>query len=399
VRAEKVGKAIQPLASRGASGLFAGPCCGASMPSTLAAYSARLAAGELAPDPQQARAAERLEALAEQLSRWKPDAWLGGGARPRGLYLWGPVGRGKSMLMDLFFEAAPAAKKRRAHFHEFMQSTHAALREARANGAGHDLLIAHAARKIADDARLLCFDEVQVTDIADAMILGRLFERLFAEDVVIVATSNRPPDDLYKNGLNRQLFLPFIALLKERLDQVEIAGPRDYRLEHLMAAPVYYAPLGPAAAEAMARAWARLTFGAAPHALTLDVGGRALRVERAAAGVAWFSFEELCARALGAGDYLEIAERFHTVLLEDIPQITPSMREEAARFRALIDALYESKVKLVASADAEPPLLYPRGDQSFEFERTASRLMEMRSRAYLALPRRDAEWRKGVIAG
>lgn len=368
----------------------------------LTAYHARLARGELAPDADQGAAAGRLEALAGELARWKPEAWLGKGEVPRGLFLWGPVGRGKSMLMDLFFEAATTPKKRRAHFHEFMQAAHARLREARAKlaangGAGQDQLIAQAAKQIAEEARLLCFDEVQVTDIADAMILGRLFERLFAEGVVIVATSNRPPDELYKNGLNRQLFTPFIALLKERLEQVEVAGPRDFRLAQLMAAPVYYWPLGPAADEAMERAWARLTFGASPQALMLDVGGRALRVEREAAGVARFSFEELCARPLGAGDYLEIAERFHTILLEDIPRLSPAMREEAARFRTLVDALYEAKAKLVASAEAEPIALYPSGDQSFEFERTASRLMEMRSENYLALPRRDAEWKQGIV--
>jgi cell division protein ZapE len=229
------------------------------------------------------------------------------------------------------------------------------------------------------------------------MILGRLFERLWALDVLIVATSNRPPDDLYKNGLNRQLFTPFIDMLKARVDVIELAGPRDYRLERLMAAPVYYAPFGPAADEAMDRAWSRLTQGAQPHAVTLDVGGRALHVERQAAGVARLTFEELCARPLGPADYLEIAERFDTVLLENIPRLTPSNREEAARFRTLIDALYEAKVKLVASAEATPENLYPAGDQSFEFERTASRLMEMRSEAYLALPRRDAEWKRGIV--
>lgn len=369
------------------------------MSSPLAAYTERLAEGDLTPDADQARAAQRLDALAVELARWQPEAWFGGGATPRGLYLWGPVGRGKSMLLDLFFEAAPVKKKRRVHFHEFMLAQHAALREARARGAGHDQLIAQAAKQVADDARLLCFDEIQVSDIADAMILGRLFERLFAENVVIVATSNRPPGDLYKNGLNRQLFLPFIDLIKQRLDLVQLAGPRDYRLERLMAAPVYYTPLGPAADAAMDRAWARLTHGASPQQVTLDVGGRALRVEREAAGVARFTFEELCARPLGAADFLEIADRFHTVLLEHIPRLTPLMRDEAARFRILIDALYEAKVKLVASAEAEPQTLYPAGDQSFEFERTASRLMEMRSEAYLALPRRDAEWRQGVVPG
>jgi len=367
------------------------------MTSPLAAYRQRLERGELKPDDAQARAAERLDALAAELARWKPEAWLGAGRAAKGLYLWGPVGRGKSLLMDLFFEAAPVKKKRRVHFHEFMQDQHAALREARARGAGADQLIAQLANRIADEARLLCFDELQVTDIADAMILGRLFERLFAENVVIVATSNRPPDDLYKNGLNRQLFLPFIALIKQKLDLIEVSGPRDFRLEQLMAAPVYYAPLGPAAEGAMEQAWARLTLGATPQAVTLDVGGRALRVEREAAGVARFSFEELCARPLGPADYLEIAERFHTVLLEDIPKLSPAKREEAARFRILIDALYEAKVKLIASADAQPAALYPAGDQSFEFERTASRLMEMRGEAYLALPRRDSEWKQGIV--
>lgn len=366
--------------------------------SVLAAYQAKIAAGDLAPDPHQAKAAERLDALAAQLARWKPESWLGPKTPPPGLYVWGPVGRGKSMLLDLFFETAPVKKKRRVHFHEFMQARHAFLRDARLGRAGgQDQLIAMAARQVADDARLLCFDEVQVTDIADAMILGRLFERLWALDVVIVATSNRPPDDLYKNGLNRQLFMPFIDMLKGRVDVIELAGPRDYRLERLMAAPVYYAPLGPAADEAMDRAWSRLTQGAQPHGVTLDVGGRALHVERQAAGVARLTFEELCARPLGPADYLEIAERFDTVLLENIPKLTPSNREEAARFRTLIDALYEAKVKLVASAEAVPENLYPAGDQSFEFERTASRLMEMRSETYLSLPRRDAGWKRGIV--
>jgi cell division protein ZapE len=361
----------------------------------LAAYQQRLAAGQLRPDAHQGTAAARLQELAHALGR--PEAWLGKRTPPRGLFLWGPVGRGKSMLTDLFFEAAPVKKKRRVHFHEFMLGVHARLRAARERAAGHEQLIAQIAKQLADEARLLCFDEVQVSDIADAMILGRLFERLFAEGVVIVATSNRLPDDLYKNGLNRQLFLPFIELMKQRLECVELAGPRDFRLEQLLAAPIYFAPLGPAADGAMDAAWARLTFGAAPQALTLDVGGRALLVQRQAAGVARFSFDDLCAQPLGAADYLEIAERFHTVLLENIPQLTPAKRDEAARLRTLIDALYEAKVKLVASAEAQPHALYLAGDQSFEFERTASRLIEMRGEDYLALPRRDAEWKQGIV--
>jgi len=367
------------------------------MTSPMAAYQYRLAAGDLVADADQALAVERLDALASELSGWRPDAWFRKGDTPRGLYLWGPVGRGKSLLMDLFFETAPIERKRRVHFHEFMLARHAFLRDARARGVGQERLIADAAKHVADEARLLCFDEMQVTDIADAMIIGRLFERLFEEGVVVVATSNRPPDELYKNGLNRQLFLPFIALLKDNMDLVEIAGPRDFRLERLMAAPVFYTPLGPAADEAVERAWARLTHGAHAQCVTLDVSGRPLRVEREAAGVARFTFEELCARPLGAADYLEIAERFHTVILEQIPRLSPAKREEAARFRTLIDALYEAKVKLVASAEAEPQALYPAGDQSFEFERTASRLMEMRSESYLAQPRRDAEWKSGIV--
>jgi cell division protein ZapE len=367
------------------------------MNSPLDIYRQRVAAGTLTHDPAQESAAERLDVLAQELARWKPDGWFGKSEAPKGLYLWGPVGRGKSMLMDVFFEAAPVKKKRRAHFHEFMLAQHAALREGRTRELGNDQLIAEIAKKTADEARLLCFDELQVTDIADAMLLGRLFERLFAHDVVIVATSNRVPNELYKNGINRQLFLPFIEMIKSKLDVVEVAGPKDHRLQRLMAAPVYYAPLGPAADEAMQAAWDRLTFGAEPHEVILDVNGRKLEIHKQAAGVASLSFEELCARPLGAADYLEIADRFHTVLLHDIPKLTPARREEAARFRTLIDALYEGKVKLVASAEAPPEKLYPDGDQSFEFERTASRLMEMRSKDYLALPRRDAEWKSGIV--
>jgi len=363
----------------------------------LDAYEARLKGGALIADPAQAALAARLDVLSAELERWTPNALFGRKAAPRGLYIFGPVGRGKSMLMDLFFDAAPVKKKSRVHFHEFMLARHAFLRDARARGVDANHLIAQAAKEVSDEARLLCFDEFAVTDIADAMILGRLFERLFASDVVIVATSNRAPEELYKNGLNRQLFVPFIDMIRAKMDVVELAAAKDYRLERLMAAPVYYAPLGPAASESLDAAWARLTHGAAPHAVTLDVNGRAFVAERQAAGVARFSFEELCDRPLGAADYLEIAERFHTVILENVPKLTPDRREQAARFRILIDALYEAKTKLVMSAEAQPGALYPEGAQSFEFERTVSRLMEMRSQEYLALPRRDAEWKRGIV--
>ncbi len=250
------------------------------MTSLLAAYRQRLAEGELAPDADQARAAERLETLSKALAGWSPGGWPFKSKPPRGIYFWGPVGRGKSMLLDLFFDTAPVKKKRRVHFHEFMLQQHAFLRQARERGAGQDRLIADAAKAISADASLLCFDEIQVSDIADAMILGRLFERLFEEDVVIVATSNRQPDDLYKNGINRQLFLPFIELLKQQLDILQIAGPQDFRLQQLMAAPVFYAPLGPAADEAMDRTWKRLTAGATPHAV--DARRRRTRLARGA---------------------------------------------------------------------------------------------------------------------
>jgi cell division protein ZapE len=360
--------------------------------SGLALYDARIAAGALAPDPGQALVAQKLEHLRAALQAARPRGLFRAPAPVRGLYIWGAVGRGKSMLMDLFFEAAPTAKKKRVHFHEFMLAQHRFLKQTRMRGADADRgdVIARAARHVAGEARLLCFDELQVTDIADAMILGRLFEALFARNVVIVATSNRAPRDLYKNGINRQLFLPFIAQLEAKLDVVELAAARDYRLERLMAAPTYYWPLGPAAAAAMDAAWARLTHGAKPRPVILDVDGRRVEAPRTAGGCARFTFDELCARPLGPADYLEIAARFHTLLIDGAPKLSPAMREAAARFRTLIDALYQGRTKLVMSADARPQALYPAGDQSFEFERTISRLMEMQSADYLGAPHAEA---------
>ncbi|RKQ96600.1 cell division protein ZapE [Maricaulis maris] len=376
------------------------------MTTPLSVLRQRVDAGLLSPDPEQERAAEVLTDLAARLSAWRPDRRSFFGRRepaPRGLYLWGGVGRGKSMLMDLFVEHAPVAPKRRAHFHEFMQDVHARINAWRklsaeerrkrpeyVRGAGDDP-IPPVANAIAAKARLLAFDEFQVTDIADASILGRLFEQFFERGVVVVATSNRHPDDLYKNGLNRQRFLPVIAMLKDRLDIMELDSGTDFRLRQLEAAPVYYTPLSADAELAMNKAWERLTSGAVPQHCVLDVKGRSLVVEREAAGVARFTFSELCAQPLGPADYLTLADRFHTVLLEYVPRLSPAKRNEAKRFVTLIDALYEARTKLVMSADAEPVDLYPDGDGAFEFERTASRLMEMRTHDYLAAQRREDE--------
>jgi cell division protein ZapE len=303
--------------------------------------------------------------------------------------------------MDLFFAETNVSPKRRVHFHEFMAEVHERLdvwrkmSEAdrkrspwRVSGAGDDP-IAPVAKQVASEARLLCFDEFQVTQIADAMILARLFDAVFAQGVTVVATSNRHPDDLYKDGINRGLFLPFIQRLKERCGVFELVSARDYRLDRLVEAPVWYAPLGQGSAAALDLAWTRLTLGAEPQRCVLTVKGRKLDVSREAAGVARFTFEELCARPLGSIDYLTLAATFHTIILEGIPLLTPDRRNEAARFVSLIDALYEARTKLVASAAAEPDRLYPDGDGAFEFQRTASRLFEMRSASYIAEERRS----------
>ncbi len=359
-------------------------------------YEARIGSGQLTPDPVQAEAAAALDDLAHRLSHRKTGGWFSKAETVTGLYMWGGVGRGKSMLMDLFFEHAPVTARRRVHFHEFMAEVHDRLdawrrltpderkrSEWRVKGAGDDP-IAPVAKQIASEANLLCFDEFQVTQIADAMVLARLFDALFERAVTVVATSNRHPDDLYKDGINRPLFLPFIDHLKTHCRILELASDRDYRLDRLIEAPVWYAPLGPEAETALEAAWDRLTLGAEPQHCVLTVKGRKLDVPREAAGVAWFSFEELCARPLGSRDYLAIAANFNTVILSGIPKLGPENRNEAARFVALIDAFYEARIKLVASAAAEPEHLYPEGDGSFEFERTASRLHEMRSTDYLA---------------
>jgi len=346
-------------------------------------YAERLAEGRLSADPAQAEAVERLDALARKLAA--PRGWFGGGKPPRGLYIWGAVGRGKSMLMDLFFEAVALKDKRRVHFHDFMLETHRFIFNWRKTGSGDP--IAPAAKRIADQARLLCFDEFHVTQIADAMILSRLFEQLFERGVTVVATSNRRPSDLYTNGINRELFLPFIRRLEQEVDVVELTSARDYRLERLIAAPVYYSPLGPEADKAMDAAFARLIAGDTPTPEEIDVDGRTLLVKRQAAGVARFTFDELCKQPLGAADYLALARHYSTVLVDRVPRMTMDERTWAARFVTLVDALYECRTKLVMSADAQPDSLYVAGDGAFEFQRTASRLHEMRSTGYLAAER------------
>ncbi len=373
------------------------------MTTVLEKYEARIESGQLTPDPVQATAAAALNDLEHRLANRKTGGWFSKAETVTGLYMWGGVGRGKSMLMDLFFESAPVEARRRVHFHEFMAEVHDRLdawrklsqdnrkrSEWRVKGAGDDP-IAPVAKQIASEASLLCFDEFQVTQIADAMVLARLFEALFDMAVTVVATSNRHPNDLYKDGINRPLFLPFIEHLKAHCEILELASERDYRLDRLIEAPVWYSPLGPESEAALDRAWDRLTLGAEPQHCVLTVKGRKLEVQREAAGVARFTFEELCARPLGSRDYLAIPANFNTVSLSGIPTLGPENRNEAARFVALIDALYEAKIKLVASAAAEPESLYPEGDGSFEFERTASRLHEMRSTDYLSEARVELE--------
>jgi cell division protein ZapE len=364
------------------------------MTGLLAAYDALIAAGELRADPDQALAAAKLAEIQQQLEAVPPRGstlWRFLGKKPDpvpGLYLWGGVGRGKSMLMDLFFEAVQIKRKRRAHFHEFMLDIHARLKIERDKEKGDPIPPVVAA--LADEARLLCFDEMVVNNMADAAIMSRLFAGLFDAGVTVITTSNRHPDDLYKDGLNRQLFLPFIGLVKQRLDVMALDGPTDYRRDRLGNAKTWLTPNGTQATKEISETFFRLTDyppedRAHVPSMELDVGGgRTLHVPKALKGVAVFSFKRLCAEARGAADYLAIARRFHSVIIVGIPVLGPQNRNEAARFVTLIDALYEYRVKLLASADAAPDALYPVGDGRFEFDRTVSRLLEMQSEDYLA---------------
>lgn len=355
------------------------------------AYARLLLDCELKPDPAQERAIIALDRLAQALrSNGRGILGLFGkrAAALQGVYLWGGVGRGKSMLMDLAFAHIDVQPKRRVHFHAFMLHTHQRLKEARSDEEGDP--IEEVAEIVAGEAKLLCFDEMQVTNPADAMILSRLFEKLLERGVSVIATSNRPPGDLYRDGLNRELFLPFIATIETRFEVVEVNGPTDYRLDRLAGVDVWHVPNGPEATAALSKAFFQLTDYAVEDRAKvpsedLEVGGgRMLHVPKSLKGVAVFSFRRLCGEPRGASDYLAIAQRFHTVIIVGIPVMGPEMRNEAARFVTLIDELYEHRVKLLAAADAEPAGLYSSGDGSFEFQRTVSRLEEMRSAEYLA---------------
>jgi len=371
-----------------------------------ARYDALVASGEITEDPVQREAVRRLDLLNTRLAEtrlaskksalgWmfaskKAQIW----AAVQGLYMWGGVGRGKTMLMDLFHEVTVIRRKRRVHFHEFMTDVHERIhahRQAHKNGEvkGDDPILPVAAQ-IADETRLLLFDEFSVTDIADAMILGRLFTQLFEKGVIVVATSNVEPSKLYTDGLNRQLFLPFIQMLRDRVEILHLDSPTDYRLEKLAGAPVYISPLDGTARTQMDELFARLTHGIKPHAEELENKGRKIAVPCVASGAARFSFADLCMQPLGASDYLRIAHAYGTVFLDDVPVLSKARRNEAKRFINLIDTLYDNGIKLIVSAEAEPQDLYvgEDGTEAFEFDRTASRLIEMRSEAYLGGERR-----------
>jgi cell division protein ZapE len=358
-------------------------------------------AGTLQPDAAQVQVARKLDRILAELKARKPASkssalgWMFAQRRKpqtpiMGLYVYGSVGRGKTMLMDLFFKLAPIEKKRRAHFHEFMADVHGRIhahrQKLKAGETKQADPVPPVAAALREEAQLLCFDEFTVTDIADAMILSRLFTELFARGCILVATSNVEPDNLYQDGLNRSLFLPFVGLLQQYVEIASLDSPTDYRLEKLESLPVYVAPLSQEASAQMDRAWSRINAGRPEVPTTIEMKGRALEIPRASGRNARFTFDELCARPLGAADYLAIAERFDVVFVENIPHLGPEKRNETKRFIILIDALYDARVRLFASAVSMPEelLTAKKGTEGFEFDRTVSRLFEMRSTDYLA---------------
>jgi cell division protein ZapE len=365
------------------------------------AYQAQIASGAIEPDAAQAEVAEAYAALDQRLATYKPQRKQGLLARlfssndkddvPRGLYIHGEVGRGKTMLMDLFFQHCSVEHRRRAHFHEFMADVHERIYDYRQSIARGDIadgdVIALTANAIFEESWLLCFDEFHVTDIADAMILGRLFAKLFELGTVVVATSNVAPDDLYKGGLNRSLFLPFIKQITDHMDVARLDARTDFRLEKLQGVPMWLTPADSDADAALDRAWKRMSGGAKCRSRDIPIKGRILHVPCSAHGVARFSFADLCEKPLGASDYLRLAHDYHTILVDHIPVMDFSQRNAAKRFITLIDTLYDNAVKLMASADANPISLYlaHEGVEAMEFKRTASRLIEMSSESYLAL--------------
>ncbi|MCP3461926.1 MULTISPECIES: cell division protein ZapE [unclassified Bradyrhizobium] len=365
-------------------------------------YQALVSSGAIEPDAAQAEVAEAYAALDQRLASYKPQRkqgllgrLFGGGDKddaPRGLYIHGEVGRGKTMLMDLFFQHSSVAHKQRAHFHEFMAEVHERIYGYRQNIARGEIadgdVIALTANAIFDEGWLLCFDEFHVTDIADAMILGRLFAKLFELGTVVVATSNVAPDDLYKGGLNRALFLPFIAQINDHMDVLRLDARTDFRLEKLQGVKMWLVPADADADAALDRAWAKMTGHAKCKSRDISIKGRILHVPCSAHGVARFSFADLCEKPLGASDYLRLAHDYHTILVDHIPVMEFAERNAAKRFITLIDTLYDNAVKLMASAEANPVSLYlaNEGNEANEFKRTSSRLIEMSSESYLAQP-------------